>query len=422
MAKLRATIACFLQNDLLKHSSLLFSGMMIVNLCNLTFQMAVSRALPDAEYALLAAFLGILAIISYPLATLITGLGHYSSLLAQENRAGDIKRLTRKWLVLTGIPALLSGAGIILFNETISGWMHLERAAPVVIAGITLPALFWLPVLTGAAQGLQLFGWASAASISGAVFRFLFGAGLVIFWVPACGWAMVGHGAGLYISAGVLMAALLLVLRRAPATNSALPGMRFYLLQSFFIQTAFAVLMNADVVLVKHFLPAETEFAYAATLGRTVAFIPAVIAVAMFPKVVSDKHATAEHRKIFLQSFGYTALLVSAALIGCLLFPRLLLRILFGIRTASPSIILLTRLMAIAMSFSALVNTIIQFLLAQRRFFAALPVLFCCGSYLLAVYLWHDHINNIAAFSAALNAIALITGLRAIFRLRGFDA
>ena len=42
---------------------------------------------------------------------------------------------------------------------------------------------------------------------------------------------------------------------------------------------AFAVLMNADAVLVKHYLPDNTEFAYAATLGRIAAFLPAAAAM-----------------------------------------------------------------------------------------------------------------------------------------------
>ena len=76
--------------------------MMVVTIFNRVYQMAVSRVLPKDEFALLAAFLGVLAVISYPLSTLATGLGHYSSLLQQEGRAGDVKRL-----LLSGIPAFL---------------------------------------------------------------------------------------------------------------------------------------------------------------------------------------------------------------------------------------------------------------------------------------------------------------------------
>ena len=63
MKKLRSIVARVFADDLLRHTSILFSGMMVVHVCNMLFQMGVSRALPQEEYALLAAFLGGLAII-----------------------------------------------------------------------------------------------------------------------------------------------------------------------------------------------------------------------------------------------------------------------------------------------------------------------------------------------------------------------
>jgi O-antigen/teichoic acid export membrane protein len=418
MTKIRSRLAALFADDLLRHTAILFAGMMAVHICNLAYQMAVSRVLPQAEYALLAAFFGVLAIISYPLSTLTTGLSHYSSLLRQEGRSGDVKRLLRKWLLLTGIPAFLLGAAVILFNGPVAGFVHLNRFAPVVIAGAVLPALFWMPVLTGAAQGLQLFGWSSVSSISGAVFRLVLGAGFVWLVHPACGWAMLGHSAGVYMSAAVLATGLFLVLRGGTKTGLSLPSMRFYLLQSFFIQIAYAVLMTADVVLVKHYLPDNTEFAYASTLGRIVAFLPMAVTMAMFPKVASSGGTTAEHRTIFFHSFGYTALCVAVAAIGCFVMPRLLLRILFGITSAPDSMIQLTRLMAVAMSASALLNVAVQFLLAQRRFKASIAVVPCALLYLLSVHFFHNDARQIAAASGVLNAVALLAGLYAVLRLK----
>ena len=418
MIKIRSRLAVLVTDDLLKHTAILFAGMMVVNVCNLAYQMVASRVLPEKEYALLAAFLGVLAIISYPLSTISTGLSHYCSLLQQEGRTGDVKRLLWKWLLLTGVPAFLLGTAVILFNRPVAGFVHLNRLAPVIVAGALLPAMFWLSVLAGVAQGLQLFGWSSASSIFGAFVRFLLGAGLIWFLYPACGWAMLGHGAGIYMSATVLAAGLFLVLRGGIKTGLSLPSMRFYLLQSFFVQIAFAVLMNADVVLVKHYLPDNTEFAYAATLGRIVAFLPMVVAIAMFPKVSSSGGATAEHHRIFFHSFGYTALFVTAAVIGCFLLPRLLLHILFGIAVPPDSLVLLTRLMALAMSASALLNVTLQFLLAQRRFKEAISVVFCALFYLLFVYFFHGTASQIAAEAGVCNTAALLAALSTVLWFR----
>jgi hypothetical protein len=229
---------------------------------------------------------------------------------------------------------------------------------------------------------------------------------------------MIGHSAGIYLSAAVLAAGLLMALRGRAQTGDSLPSMRFYLLQSFFVQTAFAVLMNADVILVKHYLPADTEFAYAATLGRIVAFLPMAVAVAMFPKVASSGGITPEHRRIFFRSFGFTAVCVAAAAACCFFVPQLLLRILFGIRDAPDSMIYLTRLMAGAMAASALLNTVIQFLLAQRRFKETLVVGISCMLYLISVYFFHGSAGQIAAACGIFNIAALLAALGSVLRLK----
>lgn len=416
MTKIRTRLIALFANDLLRHTAILFAGMMVVNVCNLAYQMIVSRVLPEKEYALLAAFFGLLTIIGYPFSTLSTGLSHYSSLLQQEGRIGDVRRLLRKWFLLTGAPAFVLGTAIILFNGSIAGFLHLNRLAPIIIAGALIPAMFWLPILTGTAQGLQLFGWSSMSSILGSLIRLLIGAGFVWCLYPACGWAMLGHGAGIYLSAAVLVLGLFLVLRNGEKTSSPLPSMRFYLLQSFFVQLAFAVLMTADVVLVKHYLPENTEFAYASTLGRMVAWFSMAVAVAMFPKVASSDGATTQHRKIFFQSLGYTGLCVAAAAFGCFLLPRLLLRIVFGMTAASDSLVLLTRLMAAVMAASALLNVVVQFLLAQRRFKDLITVVFCAVLYLASVCFFHKTAQQIATMAGISNALALITGIWVVTR------
>jgi O-antigen/teichoic acid export membrane protein len=226
---------------------------------------------------------------------------------------------------------------------------------------------------------------------------------------------------GLYLSAAVLAGGLFLVLRGGKKTGRSLPSLRFYLLQSFFIQIAFALLMTSDVVLVKHYLPDNTEFAYAATLGRIVAFLPMAVATAMFPKVSSSGGMTAEYRKIFFRSLSYTAICVAAAALGCFLLPRLLLRILFGIAAAPDSLVLLTRLMAAAMSSAALLNVVVQFLLAQRRFKAAIGIALCALLYLLSVHLFHSTVPQIALASGVFNTAALLAGLCAVLRLKPED-
>ncbi len=420
MKKLRSIFDRFFTDDLLRHTSILFSGMMVVHVCNMGFQMAVIRILPKEEYVLLAAFLAVLVIIQRPLSTLTTGVSHYSSLLRQDGRAGDVRRLLRKWLLLAGGVGLFLGVIAVVFNDSLSGFLHLNRVAPVVIIGAILPALFCAPVLLGAGQGLQLFKWCSTASIIAALVRFGLGVGFIGLVVPACGWAMLGHGLSIYTSAGVLFLGLFLMLRGQGKSEERLPSMRVYLLQSFFVLAAYVVLMTADVVLVKHFVPGDTEFAYAATLGRMVVFLPSAIVVAMFPKVVSRGTTTKQQQSIFFHSFGYTALFVAVAVAGCFVFSGLLARF-FGVADVSVSLKRMIGLMAVVMGLSALLNVVVQFLLAQRRFKPLVLVVLCAVAYITSVIFFHKDAKTIVMLAGATNLLALILTGADVLKTRRFS-
>lgn len=419
---LRSGVAWLSADELLRHTGILFVGMLVVHVCNVVYQMAVSRVLPKEEYALLAAFLASLGIMGRPLGTLTTGVSHYTSLLNQDGRSGDVKRLLRKWILLTGVPAVALGVMAIAFSTPLAAFLHMDRTAPVLIAGAVLPALFCLPVLSGAVQGLQLFGWGSIAAAVNALVRLVLGAGFVWFLFPACGWAMLGHALGMYASVAMLLLGLFLVLRRRRKSEIALPSMRFYLLQSFFVQAAYGVLMTADVVLVKHYLPEDAEFAYAATLGRLVVFLPGVIVTAMFPKVASGGTTTKAHKSVFLRSLGYTALCVAGAVVGCWLFAGLLVHILFGIVDASEYLKGMIGLMGLVMGFSALLNVTLQFLVAQRRFQPAYVVIGLAGLYLLGTFLFHASSWQIALCAGACNAGALAALMVFLWRKKSFAA
>lgn len=411
--------ARLLRDDLVKHTGILFSGMMLVHSCSVVFQMAMRRVLPIEEYNLLLAFLAWLTMIQRPATTLNAGISHYSSLLKQEGRLGDIKRLLTKWLSATGATAILLGVSVFLFRSQVATFLDMNREEPVVIMSAIIPALFWLPILGGAVQGLEMFKWRSAAMSLGALARVALGVGLVLSLYRACGWAMLGHGASLYISTVILLLALAFSLWGTATSTLPLPSLRFYLIQSFLVQGAYAVLMTADVVLVRHYLSEDPDFGTAAMISRMVVFLPVAIAVAMFPKVTSGGTMSRVQRSVFLRSLGYTALCVVAGILVCGLAGGLVARV-FGVPAPSDYLKNMITLMAVAMGFSALLNVLLQFLVAQRRFNPAYTVIGFALAYLGSATLFHNSSWQIASASVACNAGAVVVLLVFLWRKRWF--
>jgi glycosyltransferase involved in cell wall biosynthesis len=397
-----------LRDELFRHASLLFSASIIAAFGNIGFQMIVGRVLPKSEFALLATFLALFIMASRPLSTLQTAMTHYTSLLVQENHGGVVKRLLKKWVSLTGVVSVVLSAVCIVFARQIAGFFHLERVSPVVVSALALPVIFVEPVLSGALQGLQRFTWSSAAGISNALGRVLFGGLFVLLLYPACGWALAGHVGGMYVSLLVGVTGLLLWAFKQKRDDSELPSFRFYLSQCFFIQICAGFLLTGDVVLVKHYLPNDFDFAFAATVGRMVAFMAASVAMAMFPKVASAGTFSAEHRSLYLRAQLYTWVFVGGSLVICLFFPAVFHRVIFGITEPSRDLIWLTRWMGLAMAAAASLNLNVSLLLAQRRFKLLSSVVICAAFYFVTACLFHTSSYVIAGFAGVANLVALI--------------
>jgi hypothetical protein len=181
-------------------------------------------------------------------------------------------------------------------------------------------------------------------------------------------------------------------------------------------QLAAGLLMTGDVIFVKHYFPKDQYFAFAATLGRTVAFMALAVATAMFPKVVSEGTFTQKHRRLYLRSQLYTSAFIGISLVFCLLIPRLLLKILFDLSDPSENILLLTRLMGVAMAFTTLLNINISLLLAQRRFVLLLSVLGSAIFYGVGVWFYHETTLQIVLISIFTNLVAFVVTTWGILR------
>ena len=395
----------FLRDALFRHAALLFFASILAAVGNVGFQMIVGR-MPQTEYALLATFLALFAIVVRPLGTLTTGISHYTSILRKEGREDCIRGLLVKWLLLSGIPAILLAVICFLFSQQIASFFHLERVAPVWVSAVALPALFIGPVLAGTLLGLQKYRWSAIAGIISAFGRVALGAIFVFVLYKASGWALAGHVGSRYIFVILCFCGLQPLLRSKRGKCRKLPSLKLYLSQCFIIQMSAAVLMTADVVLVKHFIPSDIEFAYAATLGRMVAFMAAPVVLAMFPKVSSEGEFTHQHRRIYLRSMLYSSFIIMGSLLVCLVFPRGTLHFLYPLVRPSETLLGLTRWMAVAMAFATFLNINVFMLLAQRRFRHLAVTVVCAVAYLGVVSLFHSSSYAVVFAAIAFNFIA----------------
>jgi O-antigen/teichoic acid export membrane protein len=399
------------ESGLFKHGSILVVGTFVGALFNAGFHMAVGRTLPNAEYGSLVAMLGIILAVSTPMLALQNTLAHFTSKLVQDNRRHEVLGLFLHWVYQFALLTVAIVAGAVFFRAPLAAFWGGVDPRLIVATFAVLAASLWMNLFSGLLQGLQSFTWLAWAPQAWGVVRTLLGWGLTAC-VSATALAAVGaQGVGvLAVLALCLWAVLAMRLPRGPAV--ARPhGTYRYLGSALVCLAGYAMLMNLDVALAKHYFDSETAglFAKAATIARTAVFLPVPIATALFPKVTSAGRLSDDSWSLLGRALGFAGLLIVAVAGLCLLWPQLPWSILYPRPTdaaAAATSAALTRAMVLAMSPLALAYLLLNFEMAQRRFFWCYGLVPCGLAYVGGVALFHAHPLQIAAVLGALNLVA----------------
>lgn len=405
------------RDGLLQHSLILMAATQVGNLANLLFHVVMGRQLDPSEYGVMSAMLGIILIIATPVDALRMAMAHYTALLVQGGKAASVPHLIRRWSRNLAIPALFVLAVGILSSSQIADFFHLTDPMPVVLTCFVLAGALLMPILVGALLGLQSFLWMSATSHIWGVIRFVAGALFVTYIAATAEWALVGQMLGVCVSVAMGIWGLRWNIRKQEVVEERIRGVTRYCIQSLLILAGFAVLMNADVVMVKHFFPDATEaglFARAATIGRTMVFLTMPIAMAMFPKVASVRTTDAHNWRTLISAILYVVVILVAAAFICSLYAWVPLWIIYNDRTPTPEMIRLVRWVVCAMSPMGLTYLLMNFQMAQRRFKPAYFLLVCAAGYVIGVTLFHDtvwQVVTVLGSVSTLSAIVLIAGL-----------
>ena len=397
-------------DKLFRHSFLLLVANQIGSFANLLFHAVMGRMISKVQYGVLASMMGVVLIIGTPMDAIRTALAYYSSRLTADGRRGDIRPLVMRWASSLSSIGLLILLFVLAFRLPLAAFFKLDDATPIVLTGLLLFGSVALPVLTGALQGLQAFVWMSIHQQSWGIVRLVVGASFVVWIAQTAEWGLAGQLTGVVASGILGVVGLVSLLRGEKPTGNALERSHLYFLQSLAVLAAFAVLMNADVVMVKHFFTPEQAglFARAATIGRMIIFTPMPIAMAMFPKVTSAGAISRRDWTLLFKAVLLAASIIAVAGGAVLVLPRLALLVLYNDRSPDAAMVHLVRCMLLAMSPLGLGYIVMNFELAQHRFRTALTLVPCAIAYVVGVSIWHDSVLEVAGVLAVCGVAALV--------------
>jgi O-antigen/teichoic acid export membrane protein len=284
------------------HNVLVSAGTLCAGLLGLAFQVVVSHRVPPAEYGAIFAIVTLLTLVGLPASALTLMMAREASRdRAHGHQAASAAMLHdgNRILLVVGLAlAVLT----VLATPLLGPFLNV-RADSLLAAAVGLPFVLAFPLLIGDLQGEERFVAYSAMAAGQAAFKLVGSVLLGTLLGP------IGIVLGISLASAVSYLLTRALLRRKLAIKSRAPWFRqamTYLVILLPSTLALAVLVSADLLIVKHFFPVGPAGEYAAVvaLSRGLFYGAAGVAIVLFPKVVFRQSRGSSGSRLVWLSLG----------------------------------------------------------------------------------------------------------------------
>lgn len=391
----------------------LFIANLVQGVLGYAYQILMGRMLTPAEYGLLSALVALLVILPVPLGAatmiLIRKFAEYSA----RDETGRIAHLWRVAYRGVGICSLLFLALFVSAAPAIRDYLNVPGFSSVVLLGLGILISFCLVADSALIQAMQAFEWygggviaATLVKISLSVFLVWMGYGIdgALFALCATGLVMWGS---FYLGARGYRCATPLGNKHEFSATDVFPILA--------ATTAFAVMTQLDLVLVRHYFGSDDAgiYAAAATLGKSVLYLPAAITTVLFA-MVSEKHARNEpSTDLLIQAVVLVALLSGGAALLFLLIPEWLIHFFYGETYARAATVL--KYFGFAMLPMASVMVAEHFLIAKGQVLFVYLFVLVAPIQVAAVHFSHDTLLDVVKVMVACSSFLMLLGYLALW-------
>jgi len=400
-----------LKNQLIAGSFVLFVGTTIANFGNYIYHLLMGRLLGPADYGVLASLISLTYLFGIPIGALSLVVVKYVSALRGKKDFEAISYFyswLNKKLAVFGLVGFLF---LIIISPWLASFLHLKSSLPVLLVITSSLVGIYLTINTATLQGFLRFG---LMSILGAIQVALkLGAAVLLVYL---GWKVFGAVSAILVSTliGYLLTAFFVVqlLVKKPITKKKMIDSQEivrYTIPVFFSTLAFTSLYTTDVVLARHFLSTQDAGYYAslATLGKIIFFASSPIIMVMFP-MVSERHANGKKYISLLNlSLGLVVLICLGISVVYFLFPKLMVKILFGSQYLPAASYLF--LFAVFLSLYSLSSLLINFYLSVKKVKVIILPVIAAIAQIILISLLHQSLSQVVWVSIGVLGLLFIS-------------
>lgn len=407
---MHSIIAAIKSNAFLRNNIIFFVGSVGVGSLNYLYYPVLGRLLAPAAFGevqtlvslflQLSAFLAVVGLVVVNVVATHTNLARRHAIILELEKVALIGALAILGLTL-------------LFGEQLRQFLQFDSAWPFVVLAAALVLTVPFTSRTAYLRGMQRFVVTSVANAIGAAGKIILSALLVVV-----GFGTAGAIGGLTLAQLGALAFAGWQARRSgfnspptfkpfalPKLTVILPELR-YALFVLFGSLGIMVLFSVDVIVVKRFFDAHTAGLYAgiAAVARIIFFLTASIAQVLLPSVTTSQ-SVRKNRQLGLRSAALLFAVSIPVLAAFMLAPEFVVVSLMGASYAAYASLL--PLMGGAMIGISLLNLVVLYFLALRRYVPAVITMAGAVVACIVLWMWHDTLGVVVGSLFAITAILL---------------
>jgi len=408
MKKFTSWLGLLKRSKLVSGSLVLFLGSMIGSFGNYLYHLLMGRMLGPEKYGILSSLISLIYLLGVPVSTLNLAVVKNVSVLKSDKRAigGFYSWITKKatfFALLIFLPALF-------LSPLIASSLKVDSSLLVVIILLSGLISVFASLNFGVLRGLLKFTQMAAVSVGTIVMKVILAVVLVYF-----GFGVFGAVSPFLVSGilGLIFSYIIISHFLGKANNNGkfreASSLVRYLIPIFLFNLAHTSLYSVDVILARRFLVSQQAGFYAAlsTLGKVIFFATSPIVMVMFP-LISEKHSNGgNYKKIFKLSF--LSVFLMAVFVGgiYLLFPQLMVQLLFGSRYFP--VIPHLKIFVFIFLFFSLSFLMVNYFLSIKKVKAVGFYLLSAAMQVVFISLFHRDLFQLAIVSLAVMIVLFIS-------------
>ncbi len=380
-------------------------SVILVNAGNYLYNLILGRILGPEQFADAAVLITFLLVLSFAAMTFQLATAKFSVLFTNDVFKTFIN-IIYKYATIIGV---FIGIAIIAFAPELQMLFNTQSNYMFIIFGIGVPIYFLMSVNRGIFQGNKKFDSLAVTYQSEMLSRLVFTL-LFIYLLNIQSSIVIAIGISISFIFGLIpfrSENISFKIKKNLSSGDHKKVVTFFVLTAFYELTQILI-NNSDILMVKHYFDSYNAGLYAslALIGRVVYFVAWMFVMLLLPKVVQKHKDGEEHTSILIKYVLYITILSTVIVVGCYLFPELIINIMFG-----DQFIYIAPLLwkyAIATSLFAISNIFAYYFLSLDRY---VPVILSGLLGILQIALvavFHQSLEQVVVMQIIAMAILLI--------------